>query len=196
MSASLRESGILFTAIQRMVTQEEREQESYPLLLKHILRDKLWQERFDDQLKRMVKFDTFEQCVTTPPLEGLGVTIDLLKKLARGDNELIDLIDQATARKPGDNQYTMVHNNIMSHNETQGTSSTYALRKLRKDAPEIHKLVIKGELSPHAGMIKAGFRKKTITIIDDPKAVGETLLKHFNHGELGIILQIIFNEIN
>lgn len=49
-------------------------------------------------------------------------------------------IDIATAGKQGGdhgNQYTGgKHDNIML--ATQGTSATYALRKLRKDAPEIH----------------------------------------------------------
>ena len=34
------------------------------------------------------------------------------------------------------------------------------LRRLRKDRPDIHARVLAGELSPHAGMIEAGFRKK------------------------------------
>jgi hypothetical protein len=42
----------------------------------------------------------------------------------------------------------------------RGTSNTYAIAKLRKHAPDIHARVLAGELSPHAGMIEAGFRKK------------------------------------
>lgn len=49
-------------------------------------------------------------------------------------------IDIATTGKQGGdhgNQYTGgKHDNIMV--ATQGTSATYALRKLRNDAPEIH----------------------------------------------------------
>jgi hypothetical protein len=33
-----------------------------------------------------------------------------------------------------------------------------ALRRLRKDRPDIHARVLAGELSPHAGMLEAGFR--------------------------------------
>ena len=36
-----------------------------------------------------------------------------------------------------------------------------ALRRLRKDRPDIHARVLAGELSPHAGMIEAGFRKRS-----------------------------------
>jgi hypothetical protein len=42
----------------------------------------------------------------------------------------------------------------------RGTSDEYAIAKLRKDRPDIHARLLTGELSPHAGMIEAGFRKK------------------------------------
>jgi len=37
-----------------------------------------------------------------------------------------------------------------------------ALRPLRKHRPDIHARVLAGEISAHAGMIEAGFRKKTV----------------------------------
>lgn len=41
-----------------------------------------------------------------------------------------------------------------------GNTDEYAIAKLRKDAPAIHQRVLDAELSPHAGMIEAGFRNK------------------------------------
>lgn len=41
-----------------------------------------------------------------------------------------------------------------------GNSVAKALRRLRKDRPDIHARVLMGELSPHGGMIDAGFRKR------------------------------------
>ena len=41
-----------------------------------------------------------------------------------------------------------------------GNSRAYALRRLRKDRPDIHARVLAGELTPHAGMTEAGLRKK------------------------------------
>jgi hypothetical protein len=35
------------------------------------------------------------------------------------------------------------------------------MRRLRKDRPDTHARVLAGEITPHAGMIEAGFRKKT-----------------------------------
>jgi hypothetical protein len=38
--------------------------------------------------------------------------------------------------------------------------SEYALARLRRDRPDIHARVLAGELSPHAGMVEAGFRRR------------------------------------
>jgi len=43
-----------------------------------------------------------------------------------------------------------------------GNSRAAALRRLRKDRPDIHARVLAGELSPHAGMVEAGFRKRAV----------------------------------
>jgi hypothetical protein len=40
----------------------------------------------------------------------------------------------------------------------RGNSNTYALRKLRKDRPDLHEQVVSGEKSPHAAMVEADFR--------------------------------------
>jgi hypothetical protein len=51
-------------------------------------------------------------------------------------------------------------NDVINTSRPTGTSRAAALRRLRKDRPDIHARVLAGELSPHAGMIEAGFRKK------------------------------------
>jgi hypothetical protein len=52
--------------------------------------------------------------------------------------------------------------NSSSPEETErpsGTSREAALRRLRKDRPDLHERVIARELTPHAAMVEAGFRK-------------------------------------
>jgi len=44
-----------------------------------------------------------------------------------------------------------------------GRGTEYALAKLRKDRPNIHARVLAGEITAHAGMIEAGFRKKPVS---------------------------------
>jgi hypothetical protein len=83
--------------------------------------------------------------------------------ICHADTDALDAIDLALQRKPGTNQYSEGLHNIQGQAPT-GTSKSRALRKLRTDAPEIHTRVIAGEISPHAGMVEAGFRKRTATI--------------------------------
>ena len=51
-------------------------------------------------------------------------------------------------------------NGIQGFQAPTGTSTEAFLRRLDKDRPDIHARVMAGELSAHAGMIEAGFRKK------------------------------------
>jgi hypothetical protein len=46
------------------------------------------------------------------------------------------------------------------HTHPTGNTAALAIRRLRKDRPDIHARVLAGELSAHAGMVEAGFRKK------------------------------------
>jgi hypothetical protein len=45
-----------------------------------------------------------------------------------------------------------------------GNSRAAFLRRLRKDRPDIHARVLAGEMTPHAGMTEAGFRKSRLRI--------------------------------
>lgn len=40
--------------------------------------------------------------------------------------------------------------------------AAYAHARLRKDRPDIHARVLAGEISPHAAMVEAGFRKRVV----------------------------------
>ncbi|HKW48832.1 MAG TPA: hypothetical protein VJN70_15385, partial [Gemmatimonadaceae bacterium] len=72
-----------------------------PNFVKVAVRDDVWRERVIRQTGERVTFDSFEQFVTTPPLEGLGATLDQLRGLCRSDLEALDAIEKATAEKPG-----------------------------------------------------------------------------------------------
>jgi hypothetical protein len=56
------------------------------------------------------------------------------------------------------NLYT--NQNALQADFPSGNSVKAALRRLRKDRPDIHARVLAGEISANAGMVEAGFRKK------------------------------------
>jgi hypothetical protein len=75
-----------------------------------------------------------------------------------------DAKDRAQQR-PGGRPKTVDNGsgNINGFQRPTGGSKAYALRRLRKDRPDIHARVLAGETSAHAGMIEAGFRRAIAT---------------------------------
>ena len=177
--------------------------EQAPKLLKEVLLDECWRER-RVRTGEVVKFLTFAEFVTTPPIKGLGVSMKLINRIASVDKDLETLVAKAKiqpeggARNPnGINQYApkelVTDDNIIGDLRTapNGTSSQQACLRLSRQAPEIHARVLAGELSPHAAMIQAGFRRKTITVPCDPDLAVKALLRHFDRDAIDRILYLI-----
>ena len=80
---------------------------------------------------------------------------------------LRDLLDQARQNPHGGDRRSeaaqieaAAMSSIKSDNVTlddRGNSDTYALRRLRKDRPDLHARVLAGELSPHGAMVAVGY---------------------------------------
>jgi hypothetical protein len=159
---------------------------SIPGLLDQILTDQLWRE-FTTRLGAHVTYDRFEDFVTTPMVRGLGTDVDTVRRIVRDNARLLDLLDQALQRP------SSIHpaSNNITPNRALGTSREQALRKLRKDRPDLHARVIDGELSPHAAAVEAGFRKRTITMPREPDAAARALRRHFDATELAAIAKAL-----
>ena len=72
------------------------------------------------------------------------------------DPVTVDLLDQALQRAVGSNQHTEPVDNVHTQERPSGNEASRALRRLRKDRPDLHARVLAGELSPHAAMREAG----------------------------------------
>jgi len=75
------------------------------------------------------------------------------------DPEALDLLDRASQNQAGRPKETL--DNVQGF--PSGNRSDTALRRLRKDRPDLHAAVLDGALSPHAAMVRAGFRPPGIT---------------------------------
>ena len=78
-------------------------------------------------------------------------------------NKSVNQDDLANPPKPGrrtDLLYNKENDVRGVKNKKDGNAAEYALRRLRKDRPDIHARVLTGEITANAGMIKLGFRKK------------------------------------
>lgn len=147
-----------------------------PKLLKRVLEEEAWRKRYHWASKTGVGFNSFAEFVTAPLTEGLGVDIDFVRRMVADDKAARDLLTQAVQGHQGE-RTDLVNN--MNEVRPQGTSAEAALRRLRKDRPDLHAKVLKDELSPHAAMVEAGFRPRTQTVrVDDPEAVARTLTRH------------------
>lgn len=131
-----------------------------PNFLKVVIRDGLWRERVIRATGQRVSFSSFAEFVSAPPLEGLGASLEQLRGLCGQDTEALDWIDQATQNAPHVHTSDVANSNIRQ--SPTGTTRASALRRLRKDRPDLHTRVLAGDLSPHAAMIEAGFRQRTV----------------------------------
>jgi hypothetical protein len=158
---------------------------SVPSLLKQLLTDDGWRE-FVTQRGEHVVHERFADFVTTPPLAGLGTTVTTVRKLLVDDMEALDLLDRAVQNRPS------IHagNNIPGRPE--GTSKDKALRRLRKDAPDLHAEVLAGNLAAHTAMVKAGFRPKTFTVrADRPASIAATLRRQLDPEALAELARLL-----
>jgi hypothetical protein len=152
--------------------------EDIPKVLREVLESGAWRD-FTTRMGQRVQHERFEDFVTTQPLAGVGGTMDLVRRIASSDPVTLDLLDRAVQRKVGSN--TAVDN---INTRPDGTARDAALRRLRKDRPDLHAEVLAGEKSPHAAMVEAGFRIRTITVPAEPHAAVRRLLRHFTAGEI------------
>lgn len=100
------------------------------------------------------------------------------------------MIDRALQNKP----YIQVNHGIDDDNvngRPDGNTRSYALRRLRNEAPELHARVLNGDLSSHAAMLEAGFRKKTIQSPCTVDGVVRTIQRHFNADDIAAIVEKI-----
>jgi hypothetical protein len=86
--------------------------------------------------------------------------------------------DEATQRGPGGDHRTNV-DNVHGVERPAGNAAAAALRRLRKDRPDLLAKVKAGELSANAAAIEAGFRVKTITVPVDVDRAARALVKVF-----------------
>lgn len=183
-----RARGTLVEALSSALERGGSGLENAPELLRRLLADGSWRS-FVTQRGELVEYERFVDFVTTPPLKGLGVTVRLVQRVVADDPVAVDLLDQALQVQHGGDR-SKVDNIQLA--QPGGTSRAASLRRLRKDAPELHAEVLAGQLSAHAAMVQAGFRKRTINVpIHNPDAVARSLRKHLPVEELAALVELL-----
>ena len=140
-----------------------------PGLLKRILAEEAWRE-FITQRGEMVQHERFADFVTTPPLRGLGASMDLIDRIVgTSDPDLLRMLREAKKGKPG-RPVTPRENPLDSNGISErGEASDYTADRLAREAPEEYEAVRRGEKTIHAAAVAAGIRPRRISIrLDDP----------------------------
>jgi len=172
-----------------------------PGLLCRVLEEEAWR-HFTTALGKEVVHVRLADFITKPPLDGLGASVDLVKKIIAEDARALDLLDQEL-QNPRGGDHTSAQskdNNVIL--APQGNGRAKALRKLRTEAErgnekaaELHAEVLADRLSAHAAMIQAGFRPKTISIpISKPERVAAYLRKHMPRESLLRLVELLTKE--
>lgn len=195
MTGNLRERGAVVRSVAEIITHGGRDLETLPGLIIRVVKEDMWQQRAIPQLSWRLspEFGSFEEFVTTGPLDGLGITIKELKDLcSHGEKaiEATDAIDRVTQRE------AYVHPDVSNRHiigRPAGTTRARALRRLRKDRLDLHERVLAGEITPHAAMIEAGFWPRTMTIPADLPAAARALRKRMPDS-YRILAQLLLNE--
>ena len=192
MTGALRHNASLVESLGSAIRSGEHGLSTVPDLLKRILREGSWRE-FTTRRGEHVEHDRFERFVVTPPLQGIGATVDLVRQVIAHDTEAVDLLDQVLQGVQG--KRSDLGNNIPEVGRPEGTSKAKALRRLRKDAPELHTKVIAGDLSAHAAMVQAGFRPRTATVpIEDTERLAAALRRHLDADQLARLIALLVND--
>jgi hypothetical protein len=181
-TAALRHNANVIESLGSALRSGEHGLRTFPDLLKRVIEEGSWRE-FVTQRGEHVTHNRFEQFVSTPPLKGLGADMGLVRNIVRDRADVVNLLDKATQRPVGHPQADSIGNNVP--NRPEGNTAAKALRRLRKDAPELHAEVLAGNLSAHRAMVNAGFRRRTATVpVDDPIAAARTIRRQFNKDAL------------
>jgi hypothetical protein len=157
-----------------------------PAIIKRIIKDELWKGRNKGPKDDGAAFTSFREFVEYPLWHGLECPWSRLVLYCEHDEEcralLLGQVGELAAhgeigkgRDRGDN--------ITS--KERGTDPTYTLARLKRDAPDLAKMVIDGDISANAAAIQAGFRRPTKTIpIDTPASAVRALLRVFSAEEI------------
>ncbi len=163
---------------------------NFPGLLKLIIRNRAWERRVDHG--HVIELGSLRELITLKPLKGWNESIEAVKRAIRDDAEALSMLDAELQGKPGrPEQAEETLYNVQDLAPT-GNAQVAGLRRLRTQRPDLHDEVVAGKLSTHAAMVKAGFRRKTVTVpVDDCDTALKALLKHFTREEIVAAIELM-----
>jgi hypothetical protein len=165
-----------------------------PTFVRRCLEGECWRRRYSVPLKQVIELPTFEAFITTAPPEGMGSTLTQIKSLCHEHMDVLAMVDEAVRRPHGGARLDSKNDNIKLASTPTGTSRDAALRRLRKDRPELYQAVIAGKKSPHAAMVEAGFRPRTVNLPTDPGKMAGRIVKTVGREQAELVAREILRR--
>lgn len=191
---NLKKNANLVEALGSSLRSGDHGLKAVPGLVKRVLAENAWRS-FVTQRGELVEYDHFEEFVATPPLKGLGASLDLVRTLVRGDPVALDLFDSATKGQQGRRTDLLDNIQEVANAAPAGTSREAGLRRLRKDRPDLHAEVLAGAISTHAAMIKAGFRRRSMTVpVDKPENTAKALRRNLEPDQIKELVKLLADD--
>lgn len=184
MADMMRQRGTLVDSFTQMLSSGEFNFDLMPKLITRIIDEGVWRQRAIPQknweLSR--EFSSFEEFVTSAPLDGMNTTMQTLKDLCHRDPRAVEAIDRACQRPRGGDMSE--YDNIKFVPAPTGTSQPYIMRRLRRDRPDLLEKILAGKLTASAASREAGWGKRVQSVrMDDPDSAARTIKKYMTDPE-------------
>lgn len=178
------------------IVQGDANLSDVPGLLRRVINEQMWRKRFIKRTGEVAEFDQFIDFIETPPLEGLGTTVDTLRRLVVHDTEVAVILDRTLkelippiAKHGGDRKSNQ--GSVTTLNE-EDRGAEYALRRLKRDRPDLAERVVNGNLSANAAAVEAGFRPRRIALrLDNMRAIAEKLAKKLDAEQIDQLIALL-----
>lgn len=155
--------------------------ETIPDLVRRLLDEEAWKDRVIERTGESVRFQSFVEFVTEPPLEGLGADPQRLLRVCADREDVVRDLKRvldgeqplAEHRRPTKAERKVDNSNFT----TGGTAEDYTRKRLARDHPDLYTQVLDGDLTANAAAIKAGFRHPTATVRLDSASSAAAVLR-------------------
>ena len=155
-----------------------------------VIRSGNWRE-FTHPVRGLLRYDSLRDYV----VDFLELTPEVVEALCEKSNarssartvveelKRLPALNEQPGRPTGSATGNVANGNISNRDNLNGVP--YAVRRLKRDRPDLYQQVLDGTLTPNAAAIQAGFRRKVVQVrADDVDRAVTKLLEHYTVDEI------------
>jgi len=192
MALQYKDTDDLISILGRMCNSTRIDRLSIAEGIEYILDNDLWQFRNPDLLKER-EYNYFPDFVEASSPWGLNTRWDLIKTISEVNARIYHKVTEAGKRGHGGDRKSdkIKVYNVNDESKTKGNSKAYGLSKLNKERPDLFEKVTSDEMSVHAAMVKAGFRRRKIQVEPDPDKLARSIKRHLDEDQIARLIKIL-----